>query len=236
MHILGVVVSAVVSVGLSIWVTDRVIPCAGFAMSSCIGTYVVCCVVCEWLHSCRRCSGEIETVYGVILSILDYMTFPVRYIADIPTVSDHNSNRWGVGRWYIRRDGRPTVVYSNSDQFWHNILGELSRWHDRPAVVSPVEMCWYIDGCRHRDRGPAVVTRKGYRAYYRLGHFHRDDDEPAQIGPRGISWFIHGVNRRVDTELPSYIDPRLLDATRQDLVYQFTDSHGNIRPPRCVKL
>ena len=58
--------------------------------------------------------------------------------------------------------------------------------------------CWYRDGIRHREDGPAVIYPDGTQYWYRDGKRHREDG-PAVIHPDGRQlWYKNGIRHRED--------------------------------------
>jgi hypothetical protein len=63
--------------------------------------------------------------------------------------------------------------------------GKLHR-DDGPAIErKDGYKAWYADGRRHRESGPAIEDPNGYKAWYREAQFHRRDG-PAVIHPRAV--------------------------------------------------
>ena len=189
-----------------------------------LSTLVLTSMIC----SCDDCNDALYTVSDVGISVYDYVSFPVRYIFDIPRELPYGQY-WKVGDYHIRRGGRPQSITHNGDQHWSDVYGNPHRDNDRPAVIrSNGDRLWYRHGRLHRVGGPALITRHGYY-YHQDGEIHRDHDEPAAITRDSYTWYIHGVCRRSDTELPSNIYPNAQ-------YYEFTDETGTIYTPYCVKM
>jgi len=58
--------------------------------------------------------------------------------------------------------------------------------------------CWYQNGKRHRDDGPAVEHPTGIKVWWVNGKLHREDG-PAYEGMNGYQeWWINGRLHRLD--------------------------------------
>jgi len=58
--------------------------------------------------------------------------------------------------------------------------------------------CWYLDGKRHREDGPAVEFSSGTRAWYLDGKFHREDGPAIDYGNGDKEWYLDGQLHRED--------------------------------------
>lgn len=65
---------------------------------------------------------------------------------------------------------------------------------------------WVVDGCLHREDGPAVIREDGAEFWYLHGRRHRVDG-PAVISTNGKheEWYFHGEFHRVNG--PAFILP-----------------------------
>ena len=73
---------------------------------------------------------------------------------------------------------------------WY-LNGERHR-EQAPAVISPGgSKEWWKDGERHNEDGPAIIDSDGFNAWYLNGQLHREDG-PAVIWPDGYkAWYEH---------------------------------------------
>ena len=60
-------------------------------------------------------------------------------------------------------------------------------------VYSNGTQCWYLNGKRHREDGPAIVFSDGSQFWYLNGKRHREDG-PAIIYADGSQrWYLNGI-------------------------------------------
>jgi hypothetical protein len=53
--------------------------------------------------------------------------------------------------------------------------------------------CWRLNGKWHREKGPAIFNKDGYKIWYRNIFLHRLDG-PADITKYGCNfWYINGI-------------------------------------------
>jgi hypothetical protein len=74
-----------------------------------------------------------------------------------------------------------------------------------PVVDSDGNQCWFRDGKKHRDDGPAEIWADGSQLWFRDGKLHRDDG-PTIIRPDGTQvWYRNDQPHRDDG--PAVIRP-----------------------------
>jgi len=104
----------------------------------------------------------------------------------------------------IKQHVRGKVVAKGPEGEWHFMNGIRHR-EDGPAVISAsgTEQ-WYLNGRRHREDGPAVTYAGGAEEWYHHGKKHREDG-PAVIWPDGsekwdgqTEWWINDKLHRED--------------------------------------
>ncbi len=78
----------------------------------------------------------------------------------------------------------------------------LSWWkhnqlHNRygPAWIDNVSIEYYIDGCQHREDGPAIIYADGVEEWMQNGDYHREDG-PAIYSSRSEIWKSNGQLHR----------------------------------------
>lgn len=83
------------------------------------------------------------------------------------------------------------------DKYGPHIWTILHRDDDLPAVIrEDGTREWYRDGLRHRENGPARVSREAQH-WYQHGKLHRLDG-PAIIKDTEEQWFLHEHRHRLD--------------------------------------
>ena len=89
---------------------------------------------------------------------------------------------------------------------WLDDRYRLHRSWGLPAVVSKRGYrAWYCRGVLHRRWGPAVKDPDGTRLWYKHGLYHREGGNPAVIRPNGrMEWWVDGVKHR-DGDGPAVI-------------------------------
>ena len=89
---------------------------------------------------------------------------------------------------------------------WFDDRGRFHRGWGLPAVVSKRGYrAWYCRGVLHRQFGPAAKDPDGTRLYYKHGLYHREGGKPAVIRPNGrMEWWVDGVKHR-DGDGPAVI-------------------------------
>ena len=82
-------------------------------------------------------------------------------------------------------------TYPDGTQVWY-LNGKRHR-EDGPAVISPNgTQYWFLNGKRHRKDGPAYIGSDGSQYWYLNGKLHREDG-PAYIGSNGSQkWYLNG--------------------------------------------
>ena len=65
------------------------------------------------------------------------------------------------------------------------------------SVSSIYETMYYLEGKRHRERGPAYVSSSGTIEYRQHGQLHRVDG-PARMLANRIEYWVHGTLHRDD--------------------------------------
>ena len=79
-----------------------------------------------------------------------------------------------------------SIFYYDSDGKFHNLYGPAIN-HDNSIKM------WYINGIRHRENKPALISPLGELWYY-YGNLHRING-PASIHKNiGNIYYIHGIN------------------------------------------
>jgi hypothetical protein len=82
----------------------------------------------------------------------------------------------------------------NGTEFWYDMDGQHHREDDKPAVIySNGDLCWYKNGQRHRENGPAVIYGDT-QVWFRYGKRHRVDG-PAVIYNGTEEYWIDDVKQ-----------------------------------------
>ena len=58
--------------------------------------------------------------------------------------------------------------------------------------------CWYLNGKRHREDGPAIEWPNGDKSWYLNGKLHREDGPAIERANGDKSWLLHGKLHRED--------------------------------------
>jgi len=58
--------------------------------------------------------------------------------------------------------------------------------------VSEDKTEWYLNDKRHREDGPAVEYKDGYKAWFLNGKRHREDSPAVEYGNSYKAWFLNG--------------------------------------------
>jgi hypothetical protein len=91
---------------------------------------------------------------------------------------------------YIKYEVR---VYTNGDKCWY-LNGERHR-EDGPAVEwANGHKSWYLNGERHREDGPAVEWANGHKSWWLNGKRHREDGPAIEDSDGYKSWYLNGKN------------------------------------------
>lgn len=197
-----------------------------FVLVFTILTHVMC--------GCEDCDIRLRGIEDAGIITYQYLSFPVRYILDIPCCQEYDGSwRWGVGKYWIRRSGRPTRTQRDSYggfNEWTDIHGLRHRNGDLPAFIGDDVYIWYRHGLRHRDRGPAVIS-SDRTLYLHDDILHNDDDIPAYSDPHSTRWYINGRFGRMDHQLPALV----YHHDTHDR-YDFYSPDGYQYNPRIMKL
>jgi hypothetical protein len=63
------------------------------------------------------------------------------------------------------------------------------------VIVTEKSTKWFnLEGKLHRENGPAVEYRNGYKAYYINGKFHREDGPAMEFADGYKVYYINDVN------------------------------------------
>jgi len=111
---------------------------------------------------------------------------------------------WGLEPRLGERLTRTAVQFFDEQRRLHRV--------DGPAAIERDELHWYLEGRRHRDEGPALITAAGERQWFAHGQRHREDG-PAWIHvDGGLSWWQQGRVHRDGA--PALIDAAVDDGAR----------------------
>ena len=58
---------------------------------------------------------------------------------------------------------------------------------------------WFLHGYLHREDGPAIETKDGYRAWYLNDKLHREDGPAAGYPDGSKEWCLHGERVHPET-------------------------------------
>ena len=70
--------------------------------------------------------------------------------------------------------------------------------------------CWYLNGHRHREDGPAYVDPVENKAWWYDGRLHREDGPAVEWADGSKQWFLNG-KELTESEWLDAITPMLLD-------------------------
>ena len=66
--------------------------------------------------------------------------------------------------------------------------------------------CWYLNGRRHRNDGPAIEDASGTKAWYSNGNLHREDGPAAEYADGTKDWYLNGKLHREDGPAIEFAD------------------------------
>lgn len=115
--------------------------------------------------------------------------YPDGYCINLETYQNLINNRYsGIIKWPITG----LVNYPTGVQCWYKD-GKRHR-EDGPAVIFlNIHEMWYKDGKLHREDGPAIVRSNGSQDWYQNDVLHREDG-PAVIEANGNQeWWVKGI-------------------------------------------
>ena len=115
--------------------------------------------------------------------------YPDGYSIDLKTYQNLINNRYtGIIKWPITG----LITYPTGIQCWYKD-GKRHR-DDGPALIfTKVHEIWYKDGKRHRENGPAIIRFDRSEEWYQNDVLHREDG-PAIIETNGNQeWWLNGV-------------------------------------------
>jgi hypothetical protein len=135
----------------------------------------------------------------------DLVTYRVngrRHRIDGPAIIEKGKERYFLNNteftkedWEKERLNHPVITFDAVRQTMTYRLpnGKLHR-DDGPAYEDTKQEHWYKNGLRHRENGPAIITKDGKEpTYYRDGQLHRDDG-PAYVDvAKTQHWYKKGV-------------------------------------------
>ena len=68
------------------------------------------------------------------------------------------------------------------------------------------DKCWYLNGKRHREDGPAIERADGDKHWYLNGQLHREDGPAIEWLNGDKEWFLNGQLHRDDGPAVEYAD------------------------------
>lgn len=86
---------------------------------------------------------------------------------------------------------------------WRHILTNKLHRVTGPAVVEDNYVCWYYNGEKHRDDGPAEIYCGNVKRWYKNGLLHRIDG-PAEKELYYEAWYQDGLPHREDGPARTY--------------------------------
>ena len=60
--------------------------------------------------------------------------------------------------------------------------------------------CWFLNGNRHREDGPALTYSNGYKEWFLNGKLHREDGPAVQYIDGTKKWHLEGKEYRYEKE------------------------------------
>jgi hypothetical protein len=73
-------------------------------------------------------------------------------------------------------------------------------------VSTDGDKCWYLDGKRHREGGPAVECADGDKWWYLNDKFHREDGPAVEYANGNKFWYLNDRLYREDGPAIEYAD------------------------------
>jgi len=92
----------------------------------------------------------------------------------------------------------------------YNAANKITTFHFKDGCTMELwnntTRCWYLNGKKHREDGPAVMSVDGSKYWYLNGELHRED-EPAVIYVNGSKiWYLNGELHREDGPAVMWVD------------------------------
>jgi len=82
----------------------------------------------------------------------------------------------------------------NDSSCLDDITGALHRDNDEPAIVSAKGYkAWYQNGLRHRDNGLPAIEFEGFKCWYQNGKLHRADGPAVEFSDGSRQYWVNGV-------------------------------------------
>lgn len=167
--------------------------------------------------------GKLKIEDDSMIMVSDDGVRQTQYAYDKTGVLHRDPDKGPAG--YIKRNGRESKIKSSSG------LANLARFSTQAAIETELSL-YYIHGAKHRDNGPAEISRQGdftIEHWYQNGKLHRDPEE----GPAKTTY--------LDTETGE-IDPSSLDLgdpeealQRYERRYEYWVNGEEVRDPTKVK-
>lgn len=76
------------------------------------------------------------------------------------------------------------------------------------AIVESIGNRWYKGGELHREDGPAVENKNGYKEWFKEGKRHRTNGPAVEWGVRHKEWWIEGERYYSEKEFNEEIESR----------------------------
>jgi hypothetical protein len=116
-----------------------------------------------------------------------------------------------IKRERVDNEGNTIVFVLDNDMTkYYSFLKGTCRLHsfnDKPAVVSKDGYkTWYKSGKLHRDNGPAMIWKDQDFFWYKNGKKHRDNGPAIDCKDGSKQWFINGKRHREDGPAFEYKD------------------------------
>lgn len=89
-----------------------------------------------------------------------------------------------------------TYYHVYGSDIWY-LDGKKHR-EDGPAVITETSKEWWINGKKHRVDGPAVIMHNGSVLYYQNGLLHREGGPAIELSNGLKEWYINGNRHRED--------------------------------------
>lgn len=85
---------------------------------------------------------------------------------------------------------------SCGSEFW--MLDGKKHREDGPAVITEISKEWWQNGLRHRLDGPAIEMNNGSKVWYKNGFHHRENGPAVELSNGLKEWYINGKRHRLD--------------------------------------
>ena len=78
---------------------------------------------------------------------------------------------------------------------WCQDKTKLAIWDKQVFCIDECgDKCWYLNGKRHRENGPAVEKTDGNKGWYSNDLLHRENGPAIEYANGGKVWWLNGIH------------------------------------------